>query len=334
MANVVIKPEHIMINPVNSELIDKARASNFFEKFIYQKKSEYQTVQVIQNPNGRFLAFDNFSQAGVIQHELYSGNVPYINYFFIASLLNPNIKNVLMLGMGTGRFATSFSELSPELERFDIVDTDKEVYSVAKRFFKFKETPKIKVHIQDGIDFIKNSETKYDLIITDISNNSGIPFDFMTREFLVEMSSLLTENGISISHVFSSYEFNSDKNVVFKSTLKTYESVFEDIMIIPTIYGDYLANKILFDTEGKAFDLISSLLFSSKNKINVSKEELINRAKELQKNANIEDIQKLDKFAEDLLTEEINTDKFKPFKEEYKNDPNFNEGNLLEYLKV
>jgi hypothetical protein len=239
-----------------------------------------------------------------------------------------------MLGMGTGRIANTFVELIPDLEKFDIVDIDKKVYSTAKSFFNFKETSKIKVHIQDAKNFIKNSKKKYDLIILDIASSSGLLFDFHTEEFLYKISSLLNEDGLFVSNVISSYEFNSDENVIFKSTLKTYENLFNDVLIIPTIYGDHLFNKIFFDIEVGIIDVISALLFSSNKKINISREELINRAKKLQQKSNIQDIEKLDKFAENLLTEEVNTDNFKPLKNEYKNDVEFNENNLKNYFKV
>ena len=105
-------------------------------------------------------------------------------------------------------------------------------------------------------------------------------------------------------------------------------------MVIPVSYGDSLFNKIFFDIEGNAFDLVSALLFSSKGKINISKEELVNRAKELQQKSNHQDIEKLDKFAGNLLTEEIITDKFKPFKDEYKSDPEFKDDNLKNYFTI
>jgi len=334
MVNIVIKLDQIMINSVEQDILAKIQSKNFFEKIIYEQDSNYNKIQVVENSLGRFLAFDNLTQAGIINHELYSGNIPYINYFFISYLLNPNIKNVLMLGMGTGKFAASLEELIPNLEKFDIVDIDEQVSSVAKNYFEFKENSKIKVHIDNAINFVENSKTKYDLIIIDISSSSGLLYDFHTEEYLNKISSLLTENGILISNVMSSYEFNSDKNIIFKSILKTYKNVFNDIMIIPTIYGDHLFTKIFYDIEGKILDIINTLLFSSKNKISISKEELIKRAKELQQKSNVQDIEKLDKFAEDLLTDEINTDNFKPFRDEYKKDPGFNTENLKDYLVI
>jgi len=332
MVNITIKPEHIIINPMDPEVISKIQAKNFMEKSIHKCNSPYQKINVVENFLGRFLVFDNFPQAGIIKNELYSGNLPYINYFFLSCLLNPNIKNVLMLGMGTGNFAVSLSELLPDLESFDLVDLDYKVYSIAKKYFDFKENSKIKVHIQDAVEFVKNSKTKYDLIILDIGNSKGIPLSFLTEEFISETSSLLNENGIMISNVFSSHEFNSDKNVIFKSTLKTYKNVFNEIRLFPVIYGDYVINKVFYGLEGVVQDSISVLLFSSKDKIIISKEELINRAKELQQKSSLQDIEKLDKFAEDLLTEEINTDNFKPFREAYKNDPEFNNDTIKDYL--
>jgi len=334
MANLVIKPEQVMINPINPDIITKIQASNFFEKIIHNCESKFSNIKVIENSSGRFLVFDNFVQSGIVKNKLYNGNVPYINYFLISCLLNPNIKNILMLGMGTGRIANCFEELIPDLERFDIVDIDKKVLSVSQKYFGFKEDSKIKVHIQDATDFVKNTKTKYDVVILDIGNSNGVYFAFHTEEFLGQLSGLLNENGILISNVISSYNFNSDENVLFKSTLKTYRNVFNDVMIIPTIYGDHLFHKVFFDLEEKVMDVISALLFSSKGKISVSKEELVNRAKKIQQKSDIQDIEKLDKFANDLLTEEINTDKFKSFRNEHINNPELNSDNLKSYFAV
>ncbi len=332
--NVVIRPDQVMIKPVNPDILAKIQSKNFFEKIVLDCNSEYGNIKVVENFTGRFLVFDNFAQSGVIKTDLYSGNVPYINYFLISCLLNTNIKNVLMLGMGTGIIANAFEEVIPDLERFDIVDINPKVLSIAQEYFGFKETSKIKVHIQDAVDFVQNAETKYDVVILDIGNSCGIYYDFNTEEFLGKLSDLLTENGILVSNVISSYEFNSDENALFKSALKTYRNVFNDVMVIPTIYGDNLFNRAFFGIDEQILDVISAILFSSKGKISVSIEELVNRAKKLQEEFNIQDLEKLDKFAGDLITEEINTDKNKSFKDEYKNDPEFCSDFLKIYFSV
>lgn len=332
MVNIVFKPEHVMINPPDSAVIAKIQSKNFFEKIVYQCESKFQKINVVDNYLGRFLVFDNFPQSGIINLEEYKGNLPYINYFFLSCLLNKDIKNVLMLGMGTGNFAKGLLELVPDIESIDIVEIDKEVLSIARQYFNFKENPKIKVHIQDAMEFVKNPKKQYDLVILDITGGSGVPFMFHTEEFLGQVSSMLTEKGILISNVLSSYEFNSDKNVVFKSILKTYRNFFKDIMVIPTIFGDHLMNRIFYEVEEKLFDLVNTLLFCSKSEISVLREELVNRAKELQQKSNIQDIQKLDKFAGDLIEEKIITDNFKTLKDGYKNDPDFNNENIRNYL--
>lgn len=129
----------------------------------------------------------------------------YTKMMMSALLLNPNPKRVLIAGLGGGTLPTALAELFPEAQ-IDIVEIDPAVVAVAKRFFGFAETAKLKVFTQDARVFTKRAlirNATYDLIMLDAYNGDYIPEHLMTREYLNETKSLLTDNGIIAANTFT-----------------------------------------------------------------------------------------------------------------------------------
>ncbi|MCK7470111.1 MAG: fused MFS/spermidine synthase [Desulfomicrobium escambiense] len=135
--------------------------------------------------------------------------------------------------MGTGNLAMEFLKLLPEIKKIDIVEIDPAVIEIAGQHFDFIPDERININIQDARVFVRNSKIKYDLIILDIFSEQGLSYRFMTREFFLEISRALSNNGILASNIFSLWDLNSEKNTVFKALFNTYKSVFNAIKLFP-----------------------------------------------------------------------------------------------------
>ncbi|MDD3014792.1 MAG: fused MFS/spermidine synthase, partial [Candidatus Gastranaerophilales bacterium] len=245
-----------------------------------------------------------------------------------------NIKSILVLGMGSGYFISSFIKLLPHLKNIDIVEIDPDVIEVAQKYFDFEQNDHININIQDARVFVRNSKSKYDLIIMDLASHEGLFYRFMTEEFLYEVRERLNPDGILASNLFGSPDFRHDNNLVFNSVLKTYKAVYDDVLIFPTIYGNYEFYKKTLGFKHELSDLTNIILFASNRNFNATKDKLVSMAVKLKESYNFTEINKIDKYAADLCEFNINLDNFSALKDEWEDDPQFNIDNLKNYLYI
>lgn len=302
------------------ELLEKQEE---LEEVLFEKTSYFNNISVVENYTGRYLKFDNSYQAGILNCESGKINLPYLNYFLLSPLLNSNIEKVLILGMGSGKIANDLLDKYPDIQTIDIVEIDPDVIDVAYDYFEFEKNEKINLYIQDAKIYIQNTDYLYDLIIIDIFSKEGMPYRFMTQEFMQEVNELLSQKGTLALNTFSSTNIDAKDNIIFKSFVKTIKTVFCDIAIFPTKQGNIeLYNKVLgLNTE--PCDLTNVVVFASKTYL--EKRELYSR---------INNFKPLEKYSLDLYKNEMNLDNIKILKDEYLDDEKFNLENLRNYLKI
>jgi spermidine synthase len=142
-----------------------------------------------------------------------------------ALYLNPNPKNVLIIGLGGGTLAKALQELLPEL-KLDIVELNPTMPEIAKQYFAFEPGPKTKIFIVDGDEFISeaiNQQAKYDWIVLDAFSNEGIPSAFIKEEFIFKLRALLSSEGVLAVNVF-------ETSLDYAQMLGFYKTVFNDCM--------------------------------------------------------------------------------------------------------
>jgi spermidine synthase len=310
----MIIPPEIMItknlHPEDVKILDDFECS---EKIIFRQKTSFiNEVKVVENELGRFLKFEDNYQGGKINHPLYQGNIPYINYFLLALAMKNDIKNVLILGLGTGSFVNQLKSILPEVKKIDVVEINPELVEIAEKYFDYSHEVGTAIKIQDGRVFVRNCSEKYDLIILDVFSESGMAYRFMTKEFLEEINNILTPDGILASNVFGITDIDSENNIIFKSLLKTYNSVFNDSLIFPTNYGNYEFYKLLIGLKHDLSDLTNIILFSCKEEIDIKTSKVL----EIMDKLNIN----LDKYVQDFYLDNINLENARIFLDEDENN--------------
>lgn len=263
---MIIYPQDEIENNISNE--DEILLQRLGETEVELKcvSSHFNDIAVVDNIIGRFLKFGDAFQAGEIETPQYSGNMPLMNYFFIPFLINKNIQNVLVLGLGSGKLAKDIESYF-NVKSIDIVEIDDEVVNCAKEFFDFEETNKTKIHLQDARVYLRNTKKKYDLVILDLFAEDGMPYRFMTKEFLGEISMIMTDSGILGANIFSHSDLNSDKNTIFKSMIKTYNSVFSEPLLFPAHYANNIFYQEVLGFQSKIEGLINVIVFASKQEL-------------------------------------------------------------------
>jgi spermidine synthase len=193
---------------------------------LHTEKSLYRDIIVYQEDGLRCMRFGRHAasrQTCVTLAEPDKLVFDYTKMMMAALYLNPSPKRVLILGLGGGTLPNTLRRLFPEA-RIDVAEIDPAVVRVAKQFFNFKESDRLRVSAEDGRVFVKRARSRpdrYDLVMLDAFDHEYIPEHLLTREFFQEVRNIMTERGVLAANTFSGsrlYHYES----------ATYYSVFGD----------------------------------------------------------------------------------------------------------
>jgi spermidine synthase len=171
------------------------------DTFIHTEKSLYHNIYVSEDEGTRCIRFNSNSSTVLSCFTLKNPeNILFdCNRMILGTLyLRPNPRKILMIGLGGGTLTTAFSAVVPGAE-IDVVELDPAMVRVAKEYFGFKPTPKIRMIVEDGRVYVKRAIAKgekYDLIILDAFGERYIPPHMMTHEFLNEVKQVLANDGV------------------------------------------------------------------------------------------------------------------------------------------
>jgi spermidine synthase len=197
------------------------------QEVIHEEKSKYRDITVTQQGDRRCLLF-NVHRGDRNQTCMLVSNpdelvFDYTRMSFAGLLLNPNPKSVLVIGLGGGSIPMTFSDLFPDA-RIDVVEVDEAVVRVAEEFFNYRDTENMKVFVDDGRPFIKRAGLRgvtYDFIVLDAFSGDYIPEHMLTREFLQEVKSIMTDDSVLVANTFSTSRLYDHESV-------TYQRVFNE----------------------------------------------------------------------------------------------------------
>lgn len=210
---------------------------------VYRKVSNYNFIQVKKINKSLNLHHYFFSQ----NH--YESTIDFLNPFkpvgyeasIIGSIFIPKkLNNILILGLGGGRMGNIINHYLPNIN-IENVEIDPEIVYVAKRYFQFNENENNKVIVSDARLFLNHTKSQYDLIIVDIFNGLTVPYHVSTREFFQTVLSRMSPNGCVAMNV-------SAKKSNYTSLLKTFSSVFSNIVSFENIHG--ITNKTIVSCKG------------------------------------------------------------------------------------
>lgn len=271
---MIIIPEYLAIHEPDEELLDIINEKTFNDKVLYENQSDFHDIKVVENEIGRFLHYKDTYQAGFIKTKTYTGNLPYINYFVIPVLINPDIKNILLIGLGTGKIINDLEKILPKLENIDIVDIEENILNIARDYFDFQKTEKTNFYLQDGLVFLRENKKKYDLIIVDVASDDGIDDRFLSNEYFNSIKKSLSKNGIFVSNLCSSADLEHEENTFFRSLKELYEANFKQTLIFKGNESDRVYYKAFFDIEKRVIDITNLIFISSMSDISIKKNKV------------------------------------------------------------
>lgn len=172
----------------------------FWDKgLLYEGESLYNYLQVKETPWDIRLGTNVLF--GVQSIRMKSGELTgmYYDYAlaapFMAGLTPSSPGKVLILGLGSGTYASQINRYFPHLTVTG-VEIDGKIIQLAHDYFSLPE--KVKTVNDDGRAFLANSSETYDVIMVDAYQDITIPFQLSSAEFFQLLKSHLTPNGVMV----------------------------------------------------------------------------------------------------------------------------------------
>ena len=218
---------------------------------ISNKKMPQSVLRVEDYYDRRYLLFNDTEQSVINKNQLNEHIWPYTELMDNAArYYRPDATDMLVIGIGGGTVINSMLAQNRNLF-IDAVDIDPEVIRVAYKYFNMPDSPKLRATAGDGRVFLRDKNSRYDVIMVDAYNRTSIPYHLTTREFFSEMKNALKPDGIVIFNIVSSIE--GDYSPFFKSLLLTSQQVFPESRLFQAETDDPsdLDNLILITSGGK-----------------------------------------------------------------------------------
>ncbi len=146
----------------------------------------------------------------------------YTRLLLAPLIWNPNPSRILIIGLGGGVLPRFLNEVYPDIE-IDVVEVDARVTELARRYFGFKESPRLQVFEDDGRAFVKQRGQKYDMVFLDAFKGGSVPYHLKTVEFYREIAQSLNEEGLLATNLYGK------KNTLKPRDRKTLEAVFQRV---------------------------------------------------------------------------------------------------------
>jgi len=198
------------------------------ERVLVARHSAFQPIFLTENESGlRTLRFgaDGVSQSVVKVADPGHLELAYARVLPASLAFVQNPLRILIVGLGGGSLPRFFHSHFPETS-IDVVEIDQDVVDVARTYCGFVEDARMRVHVEDGRDFIESTRGGYDLVILDCFDADSIPPHLATLEFLTHVRSALSSGGIVVANIWG-----PSSNPLYGHMLITYRAAFEDVYV-------------------------------------------------------------------------------------------------------
>lgn len=212
-------------------------------RLVHSERSLYREVLVYDNGDVRCMCFTRNCRVG--RQSCIDTRHPnrmvmrYPQMMLGALFVNPAPQSVLIIGLGGGTLPRALRQVLPTVH-IDVVEIDPAVVRVASRYFDFAASDRTRVIESDGRVYVKRAQRtgqRYDLIMLDAFDHEYIPEHLLTREFLQEVQSLLTPQGVLAANTFSSSRLYEHESVTYEAAFGKFFNLKRDNRVIITRLG-------------------------------------------------------------------------------------------------
>ena len=165
---------------------------------LFSGKSEFQSVDVVETEGlGKMLLNDGLVMVTEKDEFVYHDMITHVPMF-----THPNPENVLIIGGGDGGTAREVLR-HKSVKKCVMVEIDKMVVDACKEHIhqtsKDLNHPKLELIIDDGLEYVKNTNLKFDVILIDSTDPIGPAAPLFNSAFYKNIKKCLTTKGIVVS---------------------------------------------------------------------------------------------------------------------------------------
>ena len=168
------------------------------DRQLYSGQSEFQRIDVFESPEfGRFLTLDGYMMLTEKDEFIYHEMIAHV-----PMCVRPDAENILVIGGGDGGTVRELLCYS-SVRHIDLVEIDEQVVDICKKYLPFTaaglDDPRVSLHYEDGLRFVRKPVSAYDLIIVDSTDPFGPGEGLFTKEFYGNCFKALKDDGIMVN---------------------------------------------------------------------------------------------------------------------------------------
>ena len=236
------------------------------DRQLYSGRSEFQRIDVFDSPEfGRFLTLDGYMMLTEKDEFIYHEMITHV-----PMAVHPHVRKALVIGAGDGGVVRELTRY-PEIEQIDLVEIDQLVVEVCKKYLpqtacRFDD-PRVQIHYEDGLKFVRTCEDEYDLIIVDSSDPFGPSEGLFTREFYGSCYNALREDGIMVNQQGS--PFYAEDATAMQRSHQRIATTFPISKVYQAHIPTFAAGYWLFGFASKKYHPINDLDANQWNALNM-----------------------------------------------------------------
>src|SRR5690349_20225648 len=207
------------------ERLNDASGVWFEGTLLERRQTPFQLLEVYETPElGRIFRLDGFNMTSERDEFFYHENLVHP-----AAVAHPDPKRALVIGGGDGGSSEELLKHST-LEDVHMAELDPEVIEVSKAQFGkvhsgIFDNPRLKVTVGDGLEYLRTTEVRYDVITMDLTDPVGPSVELYTPKTLALAKRAMAADAALTLHIGS--PFSHPERV--RTTIENLRSVFSRV---------------------------------------------------------------------------------------------------------
>lgn len=210
-------------------------------KILFSKQSEFQKVEVFETESklGRVLTLDDLMMTTEGDEYHYHEMIAHI-----PMMHHRNPETVLVIGGGDGGTVREVLK-HKSVKRVVLCEIDGMVIDACKEFLPTiaceLDNPKVEILVKDAIEYMKDRENEFDIVLVDSTDPMGPGEGLFTEEFYNNVKRSLKPGGIMAAQSESPFAQSDSVEKMYKLLNKVFPICSTYTSNIPTYPGGYWA---------------------------------------------------------------------------------------------
>lgn len=210
------------------------------ENILFQNQTAHQHLVIFENKQfGRVMALD-----GVIQTTTRDENIYHEMMVHVPILAHGHVKRVLIIGGGDGGILREVLKHTT-IEHVTMIEIDSAVVEMSKEYLPTLsngafDDPRLHLIIADGMEYVRMSQEKFDIIITDSTDPIGPAEVLFTDDFYSYSKRCLAPDGIICNQNGASFLQEWEFEVTYRRLRSLYQDAWFFLAGVPTYIGGFM----------------------------------------------------------------------------------------------